>query len=391
MPKTTGDAGQMRIRWSVFESVTMLKKQRESNEKSGTLYPPPKLYDLNGYAGDPTIISKNETRSSKIRVITTTHGLGAEERALFPDDPAAAVELLKLDYKLGPILGADLNAEQPKESPTGASGIFFGTVKIVPEDKVVPGDRMMVTFSDPTVPAKTYGLGREGTSRNTRRPLIYVRYTERVPTRMMLTHIRAALTNPRNYQMIEKGGRKYARAYINALRNVFTDDMKKIVLGVGELLEKDILQVNPKARELFNENGTSLSNDEIQVRMLQWLHAIPMDRKRKDRLDASSNGNSTWGQLRLDILNRIYFFGNKRYEFGLHKTGNTSTSNARDLKTGKIKGTAEGDVLRLQINGPARALTSTFMAQEEARRWRVGVIMVGGESHGTAIMLTTQQ
>lgn len=390
MPKTTGDAGQCLIRWSVFEDVTLLKKQRESNEKSGTLYPAPKQYDLNGYQGDPTIISKNATRSGKIRVITTTHGLGAEERALFPDDPAMAVEMLKLEYKLGPILGADLNIDQPRESPTGANGVFFGTVKIVPEDRLVPGDRVMVTFSDPTVPAKTYGLGREGTSRNTRRPLIYIRYTERVPTQLLLTHIRAALTNPRNYQMIEKGGKKYARAYINALRNLFTDDMKKIIFGVRELLALNILQPNPAARELFDEDGSALSEDEIVVRMAQWLHATPMDRKRKDKLDASTNGSRVWGQLRLNMLNRIYFFGNKAYEFNFRKVGNTAHSDARDLKTGKIRGTAEGDVLRLQINSAAKAFTSVFMAQEETNRWRVGTVMVGGEKHGTAILLVSR-
>lgn len=393
MAQTSDVAGQCRISWSVFEDNSTLQKQRESTAKSGALYSPPGPYDLNGYAGDATLIKKTSNQGDKLRVIATTNGLGAAQRSLFPNDDAMAVEALKLEYRLGPILAADLNISNERETTTGVKGLFFGTVKIVADERLVPGDKVMVDFSDPSKAAKVYGNARPGTARNTRRPLIFVKYTPSVSSTRLMTHIRSVLSNPKLYSQIAQSNKKSAQAWANAVRFIFADDMLKITLALQVMRKNNLITVAPGATELFAEDGSSLNDDEFTVRLAQWLHATPMDRKRRDIRDNSLNGARGWEQTRLDILQTIYFDGvNRRYEFGFNAGSGASppTSNARDLKTGKVKNTAEGDVLRMQINSPIRRATATFMADDDTKQWVVGVMMVGARQGKNGVLLITQ-
>lgn len=302
-----------------------------------------------------------------------------------------AVEALKLEYKLGPVLAADLNIGNPRETPTGVKGLFFGTVAVVAEERLLPGDKVMVTFTDPSKSAKAYGKGRTGTARNTRRPLIYVKYTPTVSSTRLLTHIRAVLTDPKLYAQIAQSNKKSAQAWMNAVRTIFADDMLKISLAMRVLTQRRLFRPDESAGELFGTNGEELSSDEITIRMAQWLHAIPMTRRTQDIRDRSNNGSAGWEQTYIDILNTIYFDGkNKAYEFGYRVRGNTAESDARDLTTGHLRGTEAGNVLYMQINSATQRLTAEFAADNDTKSWVRGVTIVGGRQGSNAVLLITQ-
>jgi len=396
MPQVSDVAGQGVISWSAFEDASIIKKQRESTVKSGSLYSPPGMYDLNGYAGDPTLVNKKTNNVDRLHIFATTNGLGAKQRALFPDNDAMAVEALKLEFNPGPILGADLNISNPRATPTGVKGIFFGAVKIILNDRMQPGDRVMISMTDPSKPAKLVAKGREGTSRNTRRPLIYVKYTPTVSSKRFMTHIKSILTDPKKYSQIVLSNKKSAQAWTNLMRFVFTDDIMKLALGLRVLMRRGLIQANPMATELLADNGAQLNPDELALRVAQWMHALPMDSKRREKRDGSANGERVWENTLIEYLNTIYFDGtNRAYEYGFSPAGTNGstvpTSIARDLVSGRPLNTPEGQLLSMQINSSVRRMTATIAADKDTEKWVVGTLIRGGRSGKNGVLLVSRK
>jgi len=390
MAKTSNISGEFRIAWTVFYDKEELTAQQQSTITRRALYDAPTTYDLNGLEGDATMIRKTATVTGHgPKVIATTNGMGSTEKNLFPDDPDMAKEALKMKYKLGPILADLLSVSNPRENPTGTKGIFFGTVGIVANERLVPGDLVMVDMSDPSKPAKTYGKGRMGTSRNTRRPLIYVKYTHMIPSASMMRHIRSVLDSPQLYKQLRTTNPRTAQAWLNAVNYIFQDDMFTAALTVNSLLP--VFAPREGVTELRDDNGNELPADEITVRVAQYLHAIPLDRARKQKRDASVNGAKLWEEVRLRILNMKYYDGkNTAYEFGYVPNGRQPTSSARDLKENKIKSSAEGDLLKQQLNGATRRIVSTLMASDFSKLWVVGTMIVGARPGEKGVLLMTQ-
>ena len=386
-PKTSTVSGEFRIGWTVHADLDEIIAQKKSAIKQNGLYRAPTEYDLNGLEGDPTIIKKTTTSTGKgPKVIATTNGLGAVEKSLFPNNSQMAKEALKMKYKPGPVLADMLSVSNPRENPTGTKGIFFGTVAIVAEERFVPGDVVMVDMSDPDNPAKTYGKGREGTSRNTRRPLIFVKYTPMIPTKALLDHIHSSLNSPTLLKQLSTVTPKTAMAWMNAVNAIFTDDMFTVALAVQNM--SSIFMPRPSATELHDENGKELSAEEISIRVAQYLHAIPLDRERAQKRDASVNGAKAWEEVRLKTLKQKYYDRkNKAYEFGFKKNGQQLESSAVDLKTNKIKNTAAGNMVKQQYNSGLRRIASTYMASEFSKLWNRGVIIVGAKPGDKAVLL----
>lgn len=385
--KTSSVAGEFRIAWTVQSDYDETIAQKKSAIKQNGLYRAPTEYDLNGLEGDPTIIKKTTTSTGKgPKVIATTNGLGATEKSLFPNNPQMAKEALKMKYKPGPVLADMLSVSNPRENPTGTKGIFFGTVAIVAEERFVPGDAVMVDMSDPEKPAKSYGKGREGTSRNTRRPLIFVKYTPMIPTKALLEHVHSSLNTPVFYKQLSSTTPKTAMAYTNAVNALFSDDMFLVALATFNM--SSIFMPRPSATELHDENGNELSAEEISIRVAQYLHAIPLDRERAQKRDASVNGRKVWEEIRYKTLKMKYYDRqNKAYEFGFKKNGQQLESSAVDLKTNKVKNTAAGNMLKQQYNSAVRRIASTYMAADFSKLWKRGVIIVGAKPGDTAVLL----
>lgn len=389
-PKTSNISGEFRIAWTVHYDQEVLKQQKQSTVTRRSLYQAPTEYDLNGVEGDGTLMRKTSTTTGRGPfVFTTTNGLGSTERALFPNDLEMAKEALKMKYTPGPILADGLSVSNPRLNPTGTKGIFFGTVAVVANDRVLPGDYVMLDMTNPNEHAKAYGAGRVGTSRNTRRPLIYVKYTPMKPTATLLRHIRKVINTPDLYRLLSSENPKTAKMWENAVSSIFRDEMLTVSLGIHNLL--DVLQPRPEASELRDDLGDELSKEETTTRIAQMLGAIPIDNETAQVRDRSANGVAFWKMARKRILNMKYYDGkNINDEFGFHRNGREFTSDARDLKSRKLKNNAAGNIVRQQLNSSTRRIVSTYMAADDAKRWVMGVMLVGARAGDKGVLLMTQ-
>ena len=263
--------GQCRVTWTIFPDRQTQASQEQSKLRENTLYAPPSRFDLNGNPGDATIMKKHcsQADSRGAQVIFSTNGLGSVERAQYSTDLRRAKEALKLKYKPGPILIDSLDVSSTRKNPGGANGLFFGTISVVASEDLLPGDHVMLDFSDPTKPAKTCNRGRTGTDTSTRRPLLYVRYTPTVPGVTLLSHVHNVLKSPELYTQLRRYTPNTANAWQNAVRFMFEDDMLTAVLAIYKLLP--VLAPRQDVLELLSTDGEELDDEEVTVRIAQYL------------------------------------------------------------------------------------------------------------------------
>jgi len=324
-----------------------------------------------------TYLQKRRKNNSKLDVLSSLNGEGAEEAAKYPNDPE--MTRLAIKNKIRPV---GVSTTDVKSNVTqynnGITMVVAGANKVKAWADIAPGQRVAVDV--PTNDAKQLyqNTSFRGATR-TKFPLVTKPVDSQSNAREAIKHLQESIENPKKWENVMGTSRN------TDVWKTFVHNMVKYGEVAGLLMLKKLGEAGKIAfigDEFEADGGTELSADDQVARLAQYLGVVS-SRPDVARLDRTQAGE--YNKLRYDIDKAIVYDGkNVANEFGfVRRRDGSSTSSARELANGKVLSSKpQGQMLALQLNQPSRLVASFDDAAQFQRSWQIGVATEGAKRGG---------